>query len=112
MAIRFRWVQCQLIALRRCRNVKDLKAALKNLPKDLDVTYERMLDHIREEDQKCAKCVLQLIAVAYRPLTIHEVSEALIVDIEKEMIDEEIRMPDPFEILEICSGLIELSKYV
>ena len=100
------------MALSFCRTAKELKDTLNELPEDLDATYERMLDNIQKRDRKRAKCILQLIAVAYRPLTIHEVSEALAVDDEEETINRESRMQDPFEILEICSGLIELSKYV
>jgi hypothetical protein len=110
-ALRFRWVECQLMTLSRCRSLEDLEDALKGLPKDLDATYDRMLDNIREEDRKRAKCILQLIAVARRPLTVHEVNEALTVDCEEETIYPKRRMQDPFEILEICSGLLELYRY-
>ena len=53
-----------------------------------------------------------LMAVACRPLTIDEVSEALTVDFEGENINHKRRMRDPSEILEICSSLIELAGYV
>jgi ankyrin repeat domain-containing protein 50 len=101
------------MALRHCRDIEDLETALNELPESLDATYDRILDNIRgEKDRKRAKSVLRLIAVAYRPLTIDEVNEALTVDCDKENINPKRRIRDPFGILEICSGLIELSKYV
>jgi len=110
--IRFRWVECQLTTLRRCRDIEDRENALTELPESLDATYDRILNNIREgKDQKRARCALQLIAVAYRPLTIQEISEALIVDCEEETINYKRRMRDPFGILEICSSLLELSGY-
>jgi hypothetical protein len=111
--IRFRWVECQLISLKHCRDIEDIETALNELPESLDATYERILDNIRGgKDRKRARCVLQLIAVAYRPLTVQEISEALTVDCELETINPKRRMRDPFGILEICSSLLDLSEYV
>ena len=110
---RFRWIECQLETLRGCRNPEDVEKALKTLPKDLDITYDRILDNIVDEnDRERAKCVLQLMAVACRPLTIEEVNEALIVDFEGEIINHKRKMWDPSVILEICSSLIELAGCV
>jgi hypothetical protein len=100
------------MTLRGCRDIEDLETALHGLPESLDATYDRILNNIRgEKDRKRAKCVLQLIAVAYRPLTVHEVGEALTVDCEEETINPKRRMRDPSAILEICSGLLELTGY-
>lgn len=85
---------------------------MTELPETLDATYDRMLQKIHgEKDRKRAKCALQLVAVAYRPLTLDEINEALTVDCEGEIINRKRRMRDPFGILEICSGLIELYTY-
>jgi ankyrin repeat domain-containing protein 50 len=98
--------------LKGCRTIEDLENALTELPKDLDITYDRILNNIDEKDRKRAQCVLQLMAVACRPLTIDEASEALTVDIERENINYKRRMRDPSAILEICSSLIELAGCV
>jgi hypothetical protein len=100
------------MTLRRCRDLEDLEIALNELPESLDATYLRVLENIRgEKNRQRAKCVLQLITVACRPLTINEVNEALTVDCINEIINPKRRLRDPFGILEICSGLVELSRY-
>jgi hypothetical protein len=76
----------------------------------LDLTYDRILDNIDGKDRKRAQCVLQLMVVACRPLTLDEMSEALTVDFEKETINHKKKIRDPTDILEICSSLIELAE--
>lgn len=111
--IRFRWVDCQLEALRECVDREDVMNTLTSLPEDLDATYDRILNNIRgEKNRTIVKCVLKLIAVACRPMNIEEMGEAVIVDCEKEIINENRRMKNPSTILKICSSLIELSEYV
>jgi hypothetical protein len=86
---------------------------LTSLPEDLDATYDRILNNIRgEKNRTIAKCVLKLIAVACRPMNIEEMGEAVIVDCEKEIINENRRIKNPSTILKICSSLIELSECV
>ena len=111
MIIRFRWVECQLKTLKGCRDIEDIEDTLNDLPVDLDATYNRILNNIvKDKDRKRAQCVLRLMAVAYRPFTVAEMNEALIVDCEQEKINPKRRMRDPSAILDICSGLIELSE--
>src|SRR6202012_6250483 len=48
---RFRWAICQLDILKRLRaDVSTIRAALSNLPKTLDETYERIFLGIPEDD--------------------------------------------------------------
>ena len=82
---------------------------LAELPKDLDATYDRILTNIREKDREIARTVLRLIAVAYRPLTIEEMYEALTIDCEKEDINENKKLKNALALLKICSSLVELS---
>lgn len=50
-ANRFRWAVCQLDSLKRLRpDVSTIRAALSNLPKTLDETYERIFLTIPEDD--------------------------------------------------------------
>jgi len=82
---------------------------LAELPKDLDATYDRILMNIREKDREIARTVLRLIAVAYRPLTIEEMNEALTIDCEKEDINMNKKLKNASAALKICSNLVELS---
>jgi hypothetical protein len=98
--------------LKGCRTVKAVEDALHRLPKTLDATYARIVNDIPEEDRERAFCVLHFLISSYRALTIDEVAEAVTVNCEEERVDYKLKLRDPFEILEICSGLIELSGFV
>ena len=112
MVVRFKWVDCQMMALKKCRTIEDIEFALTELPEDLDATYDRILNNIHDaNDRKRAKAILQFIAVACRPLYIEEVSETLTVDCESQTINVKRRMRNPLEIIEICSSLLELEEY-
>lgn len=79
----FRWVEGQLRPLRRCaRSVKHLEKCLRALLQSLDGTYERMLYGIDIESQDDAKRILALLCYSPRPLTVDEVIEALVVDLD------------------------------
>ena len=88
-----------------------LEKALCQLPKSLDETYNRILNNIPKEYQREAHCVLHLLVISYRPLNLKEVAEAVAVDCENEIFDPEDRLRDPYDILEICSSLVSLSRY-
>src|SRR5689334_17594509 len=52
----FRWVECQFEALKRCPGSSyHLDQCLKSLPRNLDQTYERMLDSIEKESVEEAR---------------------------------------------------------
>ena len=55
---RFRWAVCQLDILKRLKpDVSTIRAALSNLPKTLDETYERIFLSILEEEWLCVQHV-------------------------------------------------------
>ena len=107
---RFRWVGCQLDALRKCFTIGSLRKALNTLPKTLDDTYGRILTNIDEEYTQDAMKVLQCLVYSPRPMRISEVAEVLAVDIDdKQRFDIERRLPEPADILRICSSLVTAS---
>src|SRR6266487_5860524 len=111
MLIRFRWAVCQLDVLRKCLTVNSLRKMLKALPKTLDATYERILMGIDEEYVQDAIKVLQCLVYSARPMQINEVAEVLAVDFDHEpRFDTERRLPDPRDILVICSSLVTTSS--
>jgi ankyrin repeat protein len=85
---------------------------LKSLPRTLDGTYERILLNINEEYHNDAIKVLQWLAFSARPVTLAEVAEALAVDFTNTIpqFDPDQRMPDPRDILFICSSLVSTSS--
>ncbi|KAH9000349.1 hypothetical protein EDB92DRAFT_1812706 [Lactarius akahatsu] len=75
----FRWVFCQLEALRHCL-APSLRHTLEELPESLDETYERILKEINKANQRHAHRLLQCLTVADRPLRVEELAEVLAVD--------------------------------
>jgi hypothetical protein len=110
---RFRWIECQLDTLRKCRRPRDVEKSLKELPKTLDETYDRILRSIPSQDQKDVYSIIQILAVSYHPLTLDEIAEALSIDFESETFNrDEIGVMDKYDILKMCSSLVTLSKHV
>ena len=73
---RFRWVDCQLGYLRRCFPGR-IRRALEELPETLDETYDRALKDIDEASWEIAHRLLQVVAVASRPLRVEELAQFL-----------------------------------
>jgi ankyrin repeat protein len=78
---RFRWVFCQLETLRHCLP-PSVRRTLDELPESLDETYERILKEIKKPNRDHARRLLQCLVVAFRPLKVKELAEALAVDFE------------------------------
>ncbi|KAH9037401.1 hypothetical protein EDB83DRAFT_2524665 [Lactarius deliciosus] len=77
----FRWVFCQLDALRHCFP-PNLRQFLNELPETLDETYERILRGINKAQTDNARRLLQCLAVAVRPLRVEELAELLAFDFQ------------------------------
>ena len=109
---RFRWVACQLDVLRKCIKLDGLTKRLNALPKTLDETYDRILQNIDDEYQNDTFKVLQWLAFSARPVTLAEVAEALAVGFTSgtPQFDPDQRMPDPQDILVMCSSLVTVSS--
>ncbi|MCJ1299174.1 hypothetical protein MMC08_001966 [Hypocenomyce scalaris] len=106
----FRWAVCQLDALQVCLTPHSIRTALKALPKDLDGTYERILAKVPEEYSQYALRILQALIVSFRAMTLEEVAEMLVVDLESDRrVDPDRRLLDPINVLNICSSLVTLS---
>ncbi|KAF9062938.1 ankyrin repeat-containing domain protein [Rhodocollybia butyracea] len=88
----FRWVDCQVTVLQRCKTPKAIQEALKKLPKTLEQTYtvaiERMngSEHVHDANQ-----LLMWLVYACEPLSIAEVGEILAVDLDVQMFDPDAR---------------------
>src|ERR1700740_3184670 len=78
---RFRWVFCQLEALRYCLP-PSVRRTLDELPESLDGTYERVLKEIKKPNRDHARRLLQCLVVAIRPLDVKELAEVLAVDFD------------------------------
>src|SRR5712671_197798 len=76
---RFRWVICQLDALRRCFP-SSIHKTLDELPTTLDETYERMLEGIPKQKRSHAHRLFQCLLAAIRPLRVEELAEIFAID--------------------------------
>ncbi|KAF8466287.1 hypothetical protein JB92DRAFT_2022963 [Gautieria morchelliformis] len=108
----FRWVVCQLDAIRRCRTPAALEKALTCLPRTLNETYDRILTAIHEDDRRYALSLLQWLAFSVVTLSTDEAVEVLTTDPdarEGPMFDRRQRLRDPGDILAICSSLVSIT---
>ncbi|KAH8598504.1 prion-inhibition and propagation-domain-containing protein [Bisporella sp. PMI_857] len=118
----FLWVKIVEEQLRSGKNKKQLEETIDQTPTALDRLYDRnwvKISNLPEKDKLRAFSILRWAAFALRPLTILEITEALlIVDDECEdfPVDE---LPDAIdedyvrsEILGLCGSLLETRKAV
>ena len=111
VANRFRWVFCQLETLRNCLP-QNVRGVLKELPKSLDDTYERMLKEIGRNNPHQAYRLLQCLTVASRPLRVEELAEVLALDFDGvngsiPTLNKDWRWDDEQQgVLATCSSLI------
>ena len=113
---RFRWVFCQLEALRHCLS-PSLRRTLEELPKTLDGTYERVLREINKANRQHALHLLQCLTVALRPLRVEELAEVLAIDFDASShggipkLNPNWRWEDQHQaVLSTCSSLITIVK--
>ena len=108
---RFRWVFCQLEALRSCYP-QGLRRALDQLPETLDATYERMLLGIDKAKQGYAYHLFQCLAVSIRPLRVEELADilAVLLDTEEDSAYHVDWRPEDAQqaVLSTCSSLISV----
>ncbi|KAM6503799.1 hypothetical protein JOM56_000742 [Amanita muscaria] len=107
----FRWVACQIDALEYCANSPAaLTRTLEMLPKDLETTYDQILDGIHPTNELHAVRLLYWLVFAIEPLEIEELAIVVQIDVEKNGLNVKERLGSPTEILKICSSLVALSE--
>ncbi|KAF5552234.1 ankyrin repeat domain-containing protein [Fusarium napiforme] len=115
----FQWVKLQEGSLRKGRSRKQLEREIDETPSGLDSLYDREWNRINamgESDKGRALSLLQWTAFARRPLTVYEITGAVLVtdDMDELPLDE---MPDCVDqdyvdsmILELCGSLIDVRR--
>ncbi|OHW99193.1 ankyrin repeat domain-containing protein 52 [Colletotrichum incanum] len=113
----FQWLKMQEEVLRKGRNKKQLEKDIDETPAGLDRLYDRnweRIEKLRHEERTRAVSLLRWAAFALRPLTVCEITEAVLIndDCDDLPLDE---MPDSVdddyiesEILGLCGSLIEV----
>ncbi|KAJ5520152.1 NACHT nucleoside triphosphatase [Penicillium fimorum] len=105
----FRYVECQLLVLKRARIRNELDKCLRSLPRDLDEAYERILCSIDEGYIEEVRLLLTLLCVSDRPVTMEQLIDALTIDVgaSELQLDRDGRSFSENDVLDICLGLIE-----
>lgn len=116
---RFQWVKCQIQYLCSMRSDKAIRGALQKLPKDLDDTYLRILEHMRSLPEECianVQKVLQWLVRGKKTLTLPQIAEAIAIDLDDddacEQMDFDAVMTDPEDVLEHCGSLVTVSAHL
>ncbi|KAI0889747.1 uncharacterized protein GGS22DRAFT_194104 [Annulohypoxylon maeteangense] len=108
----FRWVVCQLDTLKHCHHQKAVQETLNSLPKTLDETYARILENVPEQQRPYTTRILQFLAYSDRPLTIRELAEAAVVEMERrDPFDPACRLWNAQEIIKYCSNLVVIAAW-
>ena len=106
MLNRFRWVQCQIDGLVVQRTPLAIKAALEAVPPTLEQTYCNILRRIPSEDRVLAKKAFLWMAFSVQALYFEELCEAVILDEKSGTVDEDARLLQPEDLLQVCSSLV------
>lgn len=97
-------------SLRKCLKLDVMRKALNTLPKTLDDTYERILSNLDEEYEEYALKIFEWLCYSKRSMQITEMVEVLAIDTADDAtFRPEQRLPDPRDILTICSTLISVT---
>lgn len=78
---------------------------MRELPPDLDQTYDNILNSVQIDDRELLRKALQLILFSARPMHMREVAEAVIIKPGISEIDEDDRLQRPEDLLDIGKSL-------
>lgn len=106
----FHWTYCQCRALSEANTVRDIRDCLQHIPESLSQTYEMVLKAIPRCQRGLARNTLFWAAHASRPLSLNELSEAVPIDEQESVIDEEARFLRKETMLDICGSLISFDS--
>ncbi|KAJ7291345.1 ankyrin repeat-containing domain protein [Mycena rebaudengoi] len=94
--------------------VNAVRDALKNLPENLEHTYNEAMDRIEvqnKDDREIARQALIWVANAKRPLSVHELCEALAIKLGATTLDADDMLDIEF-IVSVCAGLLIVDQVV
>ncbi|MCJ1462826.1 hypothetical protein MMC07_001429 [Pseudocyphellaria aurata] len=114
----FLWIKLQESDLRGGKNRKQLLQTIENMPSGLEHAYDRDWDNLLRrprDDRSRALAILRWAVFALRPLTVLEMTEALVVTLDDSNDDLPVDdLPDAIdkeyvdsEILELCGSFLE-----
>jgi len=106
----FLWPSLQIKSLCSMKTDHDIRKALTDLPYDLSRTFSRILYMSGRSDRLLQAKTLQVIMAARRPLTIHELREALSVTPGDATWDPSKMLNDVYSALSCCGCLLSVDE--
>jgi ankyrin repeat protein len=101
------WVKLQLETLRLARNEEGARTILQDLPKDLDETYERLLQRLAQStSQELITRMFECMIAARRPLTMEELCEGMAFTLEDRRWDEKKVPVNDLNVLATYGGMV------
>ncbi|KAI4852197.1 hypothetical protein E4T44_01647 [Aureobasidium sp. EXF-8845] len=106
----FRWVYCQLQELSECLDKPAMRKVLQTLPKDLNETYDRIIQNIPRTRIHNAIKLLQLLIHSERPMLLREVVDAVATNPDDEWPFAFENRVDPVDaIMGYCPSLLRIT---
>ncbi|KAH7138965.1 hypothetical protein B0J11DRAFT_588594 [Dendryphion nanum] len=106
----FLWVTLQIESLCAMKTDRAIRDALADLPKDLSELFARILQQSLGDGQNYQSKILQILSVAYRPLTADELREALSVIPGDTSWDSARLVNDIYSTLGCCGCLLTVDE--
>ena len=117
----FLWLKLQQDLLRDSKSAKALRNIVQSMPEKLHSIYERSWDtvqNLQEPDRTRAVEVLRWLTFAFRPVTVRELAEALVISLDNESVafsadDLPADIDNEYingEIKNLCGSLLELRE--
>lgn len=109
----FRWVACQIEALKDCHTLAELEDALRCLPVTLEETYERALSLIDDKRKEPIRNVLRWLCFSARPVRLEEIAEVMAIDFAakpRPFYDPRKRLIDSERFFQTYSSLVHVVK--
>ena len=104
---RFLWVKFQLLALRDMTTDDQIRSTLRDLPRDLPQTFERILSQCQKlDDMGVGRSIFRWIAAAKRPLSLDELRGATAIKPLQENWSADLSINNMKKAMAFCGNLI------
>jgi hypothetical protein len=96
-----------------CKRPDSIRKALDDLPAGLYETYDRIIHSIEErgkDDGPIAQRCLLLLAGAFTPLTLDQLNEAMMIEVGRSSLNEDLGVVDTMDIVTACGSLVSYNE--
>jgi hypothetical protein len=79
---------------------------LKSLPKDLEMTYDQILQRINEKEISSAQIILQWLVLGMSPLTLQQLAVIVTFNPSSGQFDSSLGLLHPDDVIQLCYSLV------